>query len=70
MGIWANVRSGDLGAINTALQISDRRAKLLGLDSPKVELSGPDGGRIPIELIDMCLAEETLLVHALGSLTI
>lgn len=32
--IWPKVALGDMGAIDTALRISDREAKLLGLDAP------------------------------------
>lgn len=39
----------DLKAVDTVLKLMDRRAKLLGLDMPvKAELSGPDGGAIPL----------------------
>ena len=33
--LWGNVLSGHLGAIDRVLRIMDRRAKLLGLDSPE-----------------------------------
>lgn len=39
----------DLRAVDTVLRLMDRRAKLNGLDMPtKAELSGPDGGIIPL----------------------
>ncbi|MGW7636100.1 hypothetical protein [Streptomyces decoyicus] len=39
----------DLRAVETVLKLMDRRAKLNGLDSPvRAELSGPDGGAVPI----------------------
>ncbi|MFJ8677232.1 hypothetical protein [Streptomyces sp. NPDC093589] len=39
----------DLKAVDTILKLMDRRAKLLGLDAPvRTELSGPDGGAVPI----------------------
>ena len=39
--IWADVEAGDVKAIDAALKISDRRAKLLGIDAPtKIEHSG------------------------------
>jgi hypothetical protein len=56
LSIWPRVKNGELDAINTALRISDRRGKLLGLDTTKLEVSGADGGRIPIEVIDLCMA--------------
>lgn len=42
-GIWQRAVQGDLGAIDRALKIAERRARLLGLDAPqKVEMeSGP-----------------------------
>jgi len=47
-GIWTQVRQGNQGAIDRALKIAERRAKILGLDAPtKAELTGKDGG--PIE---------------------
>lgn len=33
--IWARILKGDLGAIDRALKIQERRARLLGLDAPK-----------------------------------
>ncbi|MFK8851239.1 hypothetical protein [Streptomyces sp. Ac-502] len=39
----------DMRAVDTVLRLMDRRAKLNGLDMPvKAELSGPDGGAVPI----------------------
>ena len=32
--VWGNVLQGDVGAVNTALKISERRSRLLGLDAP------------------------------------
>lgn len=49
----------DFKAVDTVLKLMDRRAKLNGLDMPvKAELSGPDGGSIPLagtlnELVDL-----------------
>jgi hypothetical protein len=38
----------DVRAMDTALRLMDRRAKLNGLDMPvRTEISGPDGGAIP-----------------------
>jgi len=34
MACWAQAKSGHLGAIDRALRVLDRRAKLLGLDAP------------------------------------
>lgn len=45
--IWSQVTKGHLGAVDRLVRISDRRAKLLGLDAPaKTQLSpgaGTDG---------------------------
>lgn len=47
--IWSEVEAGDLRSIETALKISDRRSKLNGWDAPvRTELSGPDGGAVPL----------------------
>lgn len=34
LGLWPRARKGDLGAIDRVLRIQERRARLLGLDSP------------------------------------
>jgi hypothetical protein len=45
--IWPQVASGNLKAIDRFLKISDRRAKLLGLDAPtKRALTDADGNAI------------------------
>ncbi|MFI0822338.1 hypothetical protein ACH4TX_41800 [Streptomyces sp. NPDC021098] len=47
--VWPDALTGDPRAIETALKISDRRARLNGLDAPvRTELSGPDGGAVPL----------------------
>lgn len=44
VGVWPAATSGDVSAINAALRIGERRAKLLGLDQPnRIEASGPGG---------------------------
>jgi hypothetical protein len=47
--IWPAAVSGDLKAVETSIKLMDMRAKLMGLRLP-VELSGPGGGPIPIEI--------------------
>ena len=32
--VWIDVLQGDAGAVSTALKISERRSRLLGLDAP------------------------------------
>ena len=50
LGLWPQAAAGNQGAVDRALRIMERRAKLLGLDAPtRQELSGPAGG--PIEMI-------------------
>lgn len=42
--IWPQVMAGDVAALNGFIRLSERRAKLLGLDAPeKRELTGKDG---------------------------
>lgn len=38
--VWRQALAGDLAAVDRALRIQDRRAKLLGLDEPSRQLSG------------------------------
>ncbi|MFD7922531.1 hypothetical protein ACFV3R_25305 [Streptomyces sp. NPDC059740] len=46
---WPAAAKGDLKAIETVLKVIAQRCKLLGLDAPvRTELSGPDGGAIPL----------------------
>jgi hypothetical protein len=48
-GVMSRVKKGDDAAITSLTRLDARRAKLLGLDVPiKAELTGPDGGAIPI----------------------
>lgn len=49
--IWDKVQAGDLGAIDRALKIMERRARLLGLDTLSVtRLEGTDGGPIQVTI--------------------
>ncbi len=49
--IWPQVRNGNPRAIEVALKIQERMAKLYGLDAPvKSELTGKDGA--PVEIVD------------------
>jgi DNA-binding transcriptional MerR regulator len=51
--IASNVQAGNLTAIDRALKIQDRRAKLMGLDMPaKVDLSNSDGTLNPYMNMD------------------
>ncbi|MFB6581666.1 hypothetical protein ACFCYC_30405 [Streptomyces sp. NPDC056402] len=43
------VRDQDLTAIDRALRVMERRARLLGLDMPtRTELTGPEGGPVQV----------------------
>ncbi len=49
---WKAAVSGDDGAMDRVLRILERRAKLLGLDSPSQSvLSGPGGGPIQMDVV-------------------
>lgn len=49
LGVMPRVKKGDDAAITSLTRLDARRAKLLGLDVPiKAELTGPDGGAIPV----------------------
>lgn len=46
---WAKALQGDLKAIETVLKVISQRSKLLGLDMPlRAEVSGPNGGAVPL----------------------
>ena len=48
LGIWQQAKGGNLGALDRAVKLMERRARLLGLDAPaRTEISGPDSG--PVE---------------------
>ncbi|MFJ7422761.1 hypothetical protein ACIQXD_29780 [Streptomyces uncialis] len=52
------VRDKELPAIDRALRIMERRAKLLGLDRPeKTEITGAQGGPLHIETADLSALE-------------
>lgn len=56
--IWDKVQEGDLGALDRMLKIMERRAKLLGLDTPTVtRLEGADGGPIQTQQVPMDLSK-------------
>jgi len=44
--IWASVKQGQYGAIDRAIKIMERKAKLLGMDAPvKIAPVDPDGNK-------------------------
>lgn len=49
LAVWRRALAGEAAAIEAALRIMARRARMLGLDAPANHRhSGPDGGAIPI----------------------
>ena len=50
LGIWQQAIQGHHGAIDKALKLLERRAKLLGLDAP-TKLTGADGGPVTIRVV-------------------
>lgn len=54
LAIWQQVVSGHLGAVDRGLRISERRAKMLGLDAPtKVAPTTPDGEKPAIDMTEL-----------------
>lgn len=51
-GVWEAATTGDVSAVDRALRISERRAKLLGLDAP-AKFAGHDGGPITRTWVDI-----------------
>lgn len=49
MAIWQQVRQGNQGAIDRALRVMERRAKLLGIDAPEKQ---DRSGEITIRIVD------------------
>lgn len=52
LSVWDAARAGNWKAMENALRIMERRAKLNGLDAPtRSELSGPEGAALAVTLI-------------------
>jgi len=52
IGLWPKVRQGDAQAVRAVVAVMDRRAKLLGLDTPtKHEVGGAGGGPLIVERV-------------------
>lgn len=50
LGLWPAVRRGDPKSIMAAVRVSERRAKLLGIDAPtKQEVTGALGGPLQVQ---------------------
>jgi len=57
LSIWGEVRKGHLGAIDRALKIQERRAKLLGLDAPtKIDF---DDAPMPVQ-VNVCVVDASV----------
>jgi transposase len=49
--IWGKVEAGELEAVRELIRIEARRAKIEGFDAAdKLEMSGPAGGAIPVDM--------------------
>ncbi len=60
VALWGKAMRGDLEAINTALRISARRAKLWGLDAPtRIDgvLDINESGKVPLAELDRIVRE-------------
>ncbi len=52
-GLWPGVEAGDHDAIDRLVKVEQRRAKMLGFDSPaRHEHSGPGGDPIPVTAVE------------------
>ena len=69
-GLWPAIEQGDTQAVNAGIRVSERGARLLGLDAAQaVTMSGPGGGPIPVDVTGMTPEErrtqlEQLVVEA------
>jgi hypothetical protein len=62
LALWRRVQSGDEKAVDRALRIMERRARLLGLDAPsRGELSGPNGSPLALDLTGLSDEQLALL---------
>lgn len=60
-GVWEKAKGGDGPAIDRALAVMNRRAKLLGIDAPeRRELTGKDGKAMRLSLEDVVEADRQL----------
>jgi hypothetical protein len=49
--VWPHAVQGQASAVDRALRIAERRARLLGLDAPqRQEITGADGGPLEIDV--------------------
>ena len=55
--LWRRVQAGDEKAIDRALRIMERRARLLGLDRKTAEGEAPDTVKVVVEYVDAELPE-------------
>lgn len=65
--VWRQALQGDLGAVDRALRIQERRARLLGLDEATIlRHTGADGGAVKID-VDSLDAKIDALIATAGS---
>jgi hypothetical protein len=58
---WGKALKGDLKAIETVLKVISQRSKLLGLDMPlRAEVSGPNGGAVPVGPVGIAQLRELI----------
>jgi len=50
--VWGKIGAGDVRAIDTALRVGERRAKLLGLDAPVKQDMTSNGNSLVIEYVN------------------
>ena len=55
--LWRPVQAGDEKAVDRALRIMERRARLLGLDRKTAEGEAPDTVKVVVEYVDAELPE-------------
>lgn len=68
--VWQQALGGDLFAVDRALKLLERQARLHGLDAPsRQEISGPDQGAIQVKAIDDRKAEALAFLQDLASST-
>jgi predicted transcriptional regulator len=56
-GLWDDAESGNVMAVDKVLKIMERRAKLLGLDSPQRIALGGDKDGLPIKYTELTDAD-------------
>lgn len=69
MGLWNAARNGNIGAVDRAIKIMERRSAYLGLDAPKrSEISGPDGEPIQVDQVNTIVLSDDERAERVASL--